>query len=203
VLGGVLVARLLPKAAAGRVETAGTTTGRAGLARPVLVGCGLLLLTVGARSLVGDTVTSVWRAQPAAVLLGLALLASGGKMLGGVVADRAGWIPTAGMALAAAGPLLALGLGDFRSAGVGILLVQSTMPLTLKALHHALPERPGFAFGLASAVLVLGAAPGLLSLWILRSFPLVLAATWTSAAAVVAGLALVARLPAPPAPAAG
>ncbi len=204
-IGAVLVAHVLPRAAAGGLPD--------GLARPplapavgltpqVLAGCGLLLLTVAARSILGDTVTSVWRTQPVAVLLGLALLASGGKMLGGVVADRAGWIPTAAVSLALAGPLLALGLGDARSAGAGLLLLQATTPLTLKALHRVAPDRPGLVFGSASAVLALGAGPGLFSLWILRSGPLVLSASWLSALAVSAGLALAARAASPlPAPA--
>jgi 4-amino-4-deoxy-L-arabinose transferase-like glycosyltransferase len=44
-----------------------------------------------------------------------------------------------------------------------------------------------------SAALVLGAGPGLLSIWILRAGPLLLAAAWLSGLAVVAGLALAAR----------
>ncbi len=149
----------------------GTPRRRGSPRRSVLLGCGLLLLTVATRSIVGDTVTSVWRAQPVATVLGLALAASAGKMLGGVVGDRIGWMRSAGASLALAGPLLALGLGDLRSAAAGLLLLQATTPLTLKALHRVLPDRPGFAFGLPSAVLVLGAAPGLFSLWILRAGP--------------------------------
>jgi hypothetical protein len=138
-------------------------------------------------------VTSLWRTQPVAIVLGLALASSAGKMLGGVVGDRIGWARAAFVSLALGGPLLALGLGDLRSAAAGLLLLQVTTPLTLKALHQVLPERPGLAFGLPSAVLVLGAAPGLFSLWILRAGPLLLGAAWLSAAAVVAGLALCRR----------
>jgi MFS transporter, FSR family, fosmidomycin resistance protein len=158
----------------------------------ILLGCALLLLTVATRSIVGDTVTSIWRGQPAAILLALALASSAGKMLGGLVGDRIGWRRSAGVSLALAGPLLALGLSDRHAAAAGLLLLQATTPLTLKAFHRVIPDRPGFAFGLPSAVLVLGAAPGIFSLWILRAGPLVLAAAWLSAAAVVAGLRLVA-----------
>jgi FSR family fosmidomycin resistance protein-like MFS transporter len=191
VIGAYAVVRCVPRTDRTR-RRAGPASSRI-VVRSVLLGCGLLLLTVATRSIVGDTVTSVWRTQPVAAVLALALAASAGKMLGGVVGDRIGWMRTAGASLVLAGPLLALGLSDLRSATVGLLLLQATTPLTLKALHRVLPDRPGFAFGLPSAVLVLGAAPGLFSLWILRAGPLVLGAAWLSAVAVVAGLALVAR----------
>ena len=142
---------------------------------------------MAARSIVGDTVTSVWRVEPVAIGLGLALASSAGKMLGGVVADRIGWGRSAGGSLLLAGPLLALGLADPRAAAAGLLLLQATTPLTLKALHCVIPQRPGFAFGLPSAVLVLGAAPGLFSVWLLRAGPLVFGGAWLSAGAVVAG----------------
>jgi hypothetical protein len=187
--GGYGVARWVP-----RVELVRSSENAAPprvFALSVLLGCGLLLLTVAARSIVGDTVTSLWRAQPVAIGLGLALASSAGKMLGGAVADRVGWGLCAGGSLLLAGPLLALGLADPRAAAAGLLLLQATTPLTLKALHCVIPQRPGFAFGLPSAVLVLGAAPGLFSLWILRTGPLLLAAAWLSAVAVVGGLVLV------------
>jgi len=190
VIGGYAVVRCVPRVARTRPSTGAPSSGIA--ARSVLLGCGLLLLTVATRSIVGDTVTSVWRTQPVAAVLGLALAASAGKMLGGIVGDRIGWMRSAGASLVLAGPLLALGLSDLRSAAAGLLLLQATTPLTLKALHRVLPDRPGFAFGLPSGVLVLGAAPGLFSLWILRAGPLVLGAAWLSGLAVVAGLALVA-----------
>jgi hypothetical protein len=71
-----------------------------------------------------------------------------------------------------------------------MLLLQTTMPLTLKAVHRVLPDRPGLAFGMASAALVVGAGPGLLSAWPLADGPLLLGAVWLSAAALVAGLRL-------------
>lgn len=188
--GGFVVARCVQRVPLrGGWSARGPASGL--LTRSALLGCVLLLVTVGVRSILGDTVASVWRTQPAGVVLALALAASVGKMLGGLVGDRIGWVPCAGATLVLAGPLLALGLGDVRSASAGLLLLQATTPLTLKALHGVLPDRPGFAFGLASAVLVLGAAPGLFSCWVLRADPLVLGAAWLSAAAVVAGIRLV------------
>jgi len=189
-VGVFAVVRCVPRAEAARRGGAPSPLGT--LPRPVLLGCALLLLTVATRSIAGDNLTSVWRSQPVAAALGLALAASVGKMLGGVVGDRIGWARTAGISLALAGPLLALGLGDRLAAAAGLLLLQATTPLTLKALHCVAPDRPGFAFGLPSAVLVLGAAPGLFSLWILRAGPSLLGAAWLSGLVVVPGLALVA-----------
>jgi cation transport ATPase len=73
---------------------------------------------------------------------------------------------------------------------VGMLLLQVTTPLTLKALHRLLPERPGLAFGIPSTALLLGAAPGLADVWVLPMWPALLAATLLSAVVVVAGLRL-------------
>jgi len=189
-VGGYVVVRCVPRVEGARRDASAWWAGV--LTRSLLFGCALLLLTVAARSLASDTVTSVWRSQPVANVLGLAFASSAGKMLGGVVGDSIGWGRSAGASLALAGPLLALGLADPRAAAAGLLLLQVTTPLTLAALYRVIPDRPGFAFGLPSAVLVLGAAPGLLGVWILRAGPLVFAAAWLSAVAVVAGLALVA-----------
>jgi hypothetical protein len=75
----------------------------------------------------------------------------------------------------------------------GLLLLQTTMPLTLKAVHHAMPGRPGLAFGLPAAALLLGALPGLLGAWPLSGASLQSTGAALSAIAVVSGLALLAR----------
>ncbi len=198
VVGAGLVVRCIPRVS--EVTSAipvgdGTRALGPGPGRAWLFGSALLLLTVSTRSIAGDNVTSLWRGAAPPLVLGLALAASAGKMLGGVAGDRLGWSRTAGVSLALAGPLLALGLGDPLAASVGLLLLSATTAVTLKALHLAIPDRPGLAFGLPSAALVLAAAPGLFSVWPLRGGALVCGAVWLSAAAVVAGLALAAPGP--------
>ena len=57
--------------------------------------------------------------------------------------------------------LTARGIGRDRPfpASTGVLLVQTTMPVTLSAIYVALPERPALAFGIASTAFVLGVLP--------------------------------------------
>jgi MFS transporter, FSR family, fosmidomycin resistance protein len=160
------------------------------LAAPAWLCFSLLLLTVTLRSAIGDNVVSGWRARSVAVVIALAIAAAAGKMLGGVLADKLGWVRVAGVSLLLAAPFVAIGRLAPAAAVVGMLLLQVTTPLTLKALHRLLPERPGLAFGIPSAALLLGAAPGLADVWVLPVWSALLAATLLSAVVVVAGLRL-------------
>ncbi len=158
------------------------------LTRAAIVGLVLLLCTVTLRSVIGDTLAATWRAESIALTVALAVAACTGKMLGGALADRCGWSHTALVALAAASLLALRGFAAPAAAVATMLLLQTTMPLTLKAVHLALPDRPGLAFGLPSLVLLLGAMPGLLGAWPLASWPALTAGTALSAGAVFLGL---------------
>jgi hypothetical protein len=59
-----------------------------------------------------------------------------------------------------AAPLLSAGRASPGSALLGMLLLQSTMPVTLKATHRLMPNRPGLAFGLPCSALFLGGMAG-------------------------------------------
>jgi FSR family fosmidomycin resistance protein-like MFS transporter len=190
VLAALAVAWTLPRR--GRSSIGAPAVAAATGASRTAFACGLLLLTVLVRSLAGDTLVHGWRERSATLVLALALAACAGKMLGGVVADRLGWVSTAAGGLVLAAPLAAAGLHDPASAVAGMLLLQSTTPLTVKALHLLLPQRAGLSFGLASVALLLGAFPGLLSVWLLGSAPLVAGAIAASGVALVGGLALAA-----------
>jgi len=118
---------------------------------------GLLLLTVGVRSLVGSGAA---HALPRSVPLtfALALGAFSGKCLGGFVADRLGWIPVSVGALLMSLPFLVI-YGDREWAVViGVMLFQMTMPVTLAAMASLMPRRPATAFGVCCLALVIGAA---------------------------------------------
>jgi hypothetical protein len=150
----------------------------------------LLLVAVSLRSTVGDNVAAAWRTQSVFVSVALAAAATVGKLLGGAVADRVGWVRAGGSALALAAPLLALAPRHAVAALAGTLLLQSTTPLTVKAVHTVMPERAGLAFGMASAALLLGSVPGLLGAGIHPLWPALVAATLLAAGAVVGGLLL-------------
>jgi hypothetical protein len=47
----------------------------------------------------------------------------------------------------------------------GMLTLQMTMPVTLLAVYRALPDEPGFAFGLTTLALLAGALPVFVLPW--------------------------------------
>jgi hypothetical protein len=186
-LGAILgVAWAVRPAGSSETDRAGPRSGIPATA--AWIGVGLLLLTVALRSGIGDNLAAPWRARSATITAALAIAATVGKIAGGAVADRLGWVRTGGSALALAAPLVALGPQHPFAAFVGMLLLQSTTPLTVKAIHAVIPSRPGVAFGAPSAALLLGSLPGLLGAWLHPVRPALLGATLLSAVAVVAGL---------------
>ena len=125
--------------------------------------CGVCLLgSVTVRALVGGSVAGTWRGVSTDVMAWLAVAACAGKMCGGFMGDRIGWLTTSVLALALSAPLVALFPTHAHWAVVGMFIFQLTMAITLKAMHHLIPGQPGLAFGLPCLALLLGALPGLL-----------------------------------------
>jgi len=82
---------------------------------------GLLLFSIVIRSLVG--MAGSYRCpKEVYVMFGLALAAMGGKVLGGVVSDRLGWLETSVVALLLSAPPLVVGL----VVGLAIAIFQAT-----------------------------------------------------------------------------
>lgn len=151
---------------------------------------GLLLVSVAIRSLVGASAGRGYDAG-AWLAVGLPLVACAGKGLGGVVADRLGWLPATVGALLASLPLLAVQHAHPVGLLAGLLIFQTTMPVTLVAVGRLMPGHPGTAFGLPCAALLVGSLPAAFS-W---SAPLAdrpVSAAWivVSAGAVCGGLRL-------------
>ena len=92
------------------------------------------------------------------VLMGLPLVACAGKMLGGIISDRLGWIETSVGALLISAPLIAFG-GHPLVIIVGLLFFQMTMPVTLVAVVKIMPRLPAFGFGLCCLALIAGSIP--------------------------------------------
>jgi hypothetical protein len=159
----------------------------------IALGASCLLASVAVRSVAGTLAGDAWRGIDATVVASLALAACAGKALGGLLADWLGWALTSALALAGAALLLGLELGSPVGAIVGMLLLQSTMPVTLKATHLLIPDRPGLAFGLPCGALLLGSLVALLPLTILSSPTFLLGQLLASGALVVAGLRCVRR----------
>ncbi|MBI5500516.1 MAG: hypothetical protein HY907_09745 [Deltaproteobacteria bacterium] len=128
--------------------------------RALLVG-GLLLAAIALRSLVGLRVVGRWNAN-ADWAIPMAAAVFVGKALGGVVADRLGWIRVAVPAVVLSALLLVVGDRGLIVALPALLLFQVVTGVTLCALHRLMPGRPGFAFGLSCLALFAGALPVLL-----------------------------------------
>ena len=119
-----------------------------------------LLITVLLRSYAGTIMGFTWKSVP---LLGLlfALSVVLGKMLGGVIGDRIGWMKTALISLLAAAVLFAVSSENPAAGIAAVFLFNMTMPITLTALADLMRDRPGTAFGMTTMMLFLGTVPSL------------------------------------------
>jgi FSR family fosmidomycin resistance protein-like MFS transporter len=168
---------------------------RGGVLLLVVICAACLLGSVTVRSVVGGTIAGTWRGVSTEVMMVLAFAACGGKMLGGIVSDRLGWTTISVGALVLSAPLITVLVGTPAGAVVGMLLFQMTMPVTLKAMHHVLPSRPGLAFGIPCLALIIGALPGLLGYGhLFRSWPLVAGLAALSTLLIFGGLHLLVRV---------
>jgi FSR family fosmidomycin resistance protein-like MFS transporter len=118
----------------------------------------LLLGSIAIRSLVG---MSASRGVPKSewLLPGITLAAFAGKFIGGILADRYGWIVVTVGALILSAPWIAMGRQSLPSLLLGLLLFQMTMPVTLVAVARVMPRYPATAFGLTCLALLVGALP--------------------------------------------
>jgi FSR family fosmidomycin resistance protein-like MFS transporter len=118
----------------------------------------LLLSSIAVRSLVGLAIVFPWKSD---MVLFITLTAAVvlGKALGGILADKSGWISVATVSLLISAPLLSFGASIPYAAIVGVFSFNVTMPVTLVAISNMLPGRPGFSFGLTCLALIAGALP--------------------------------------------
>lgn len=117
-----------------------------------------IFLAISIRSLVGFILVFPWKSDlNLAVILTVGVVL--GKALGGVMADRIGWIKVAVGASLLSIPFLVFAPNIPLFAIIGVFLFNMTMSITLVALSTILPGRPAFAFGLTCLALIIGAAP--------------------------------------------
>jgi MFS transporter, FSR family, fosmidomycin resistance protein len=123
----------------------------------------LVFLSIAIRSLVGSVLVFPWKTDMNLlfILTGAIVL---GKGLGGILADKFGWIKIAVGALVLSIPFLILAANIPLLAIIGMFLFNITMPITLVIISNILPGRPGFAFGLTTLALILGAIPAFFSI---------------------------------------
>ena len=119
----------------------------------------LLALAVGVRAIGGSAVSFPWKTG---ALMSLALTGCvfAGKTAGGFLCDRWGPKRTALTSVLAAAGLVAFCSARAVPAMAGQFLLNLSMPVTLCLLYRALPDLPGFAFGLAASALWPGTLAG-------------------------------------------
>lgn len=119
----------------------------------------LLTLAVAVRAVGGSAVDFPWKAGASMTMLTAAFVFAG-KSLGGYVCSRLGASRTALLSIPAAALLTAFCFAWAVPSLAGQLLLNLTMPVTLWLMYLAMPESPGFAFGLAASALWPGTVAG-------------------------------------------
>ena len=119
----------------------------------------LLTAAVAVRAVGGSAVSFPWKTGA-----GLTLLMTGfvfaGKTAGGFVCDRLGVRKTAFLSIIPAAVLIAFFSWSMPLSLAGQLTLNLTMPVTLWLLYRAMPDAPGFSFGLAASALWPGTIAG-------------------------------------------
>jgi FSR family fosmidomycin resistance protein-like MFS transporter len=155
---------------------------------------GAMILVVALRTANGNCLTLLYEGE-AGVLWALAIASCAGCILGGLVADRFGWMTACMFAILLSAPLLGFQFGGAAQAVIAMLLFHMTMPVTLMAISRVLPGEAGLAFGLAALGVLLGAVPDYVcpSQWVAgRAWLLSLSVA--SIAAILIALPPIARL---------
>lgn len=117
-----------------------------------------LIITVCIRSYVGMILAFSWKSNFVLALISIFAVVFG-KMLGGIIGDRIGFIKISVISLTVS----AIGfVFAFNNAFIGILAIlffNMTMPITLTALSNILDNNKGMAFGLLTVALFIGSVP--------------------------------------------
>ena len=150
----------LPVAAALIPLSRGTDIAPRAESRPVPA-ADILLLTaaVAVRAVGGSVVSFPWKTTAALSLLTVGCVFAG-KALGGLLCDRIGTVRSALLSILPAGLLIAFGSSWMLPSLLGQFALNQTMPVTLWLLYRAMPDFPGFAFGVAASALWPGTIAG-------------------------------------------
>jgi MFS transporter, FSR family, fosmidomycin resistance protein len=123
----------------------------------------LILFTISIRALIGLGMDFSWK-QIYNYRIMLVLSVFIGKAMGGILAEKFGWIKTIITGLLLSIPLLYLGEKHICAGLMGIFCFNLSMPVTLVAITNLLSGREGFGFGLTTLALVIGGLPFLMPL---------------------------------------
>lgn len=120
--------------------------------RPDVAVIALLTLSVAVRAIGGTAVSFPWKITSALSLL-LTCSVFAGKCAGGYLCDKLGVKKSAWLSIVPAAILIAFCSEWMVPSLAGQFLLNLTMPVTLWLLYRAMPDSPGFAFGLAASAL--------------------------------------------------
>ena len=126
--------------------------------KPLLTAA-LLTAAVAVRAIGGSALSFPWQTGTLPVLL-TTLFVYAGKTGGGFLCDRMGPARSAWASIPAAALLISFCGAWMLPALLGQFALNLTMPITLWLLYKALPDSPGFAFGLAASALWPGTVTG-------------------------------------------
>ncbi|MBQ7535221.1 MAG: hypothetical protein IJT43_06335 [Stomatobaculum sp.] len=129
------------------------------IADPSFAAALCLVTAVLFRSYAGTIMRYGWKKAGVAFLFTAGVVF--GKMLGGIVGDRAGWRRTAVVSLAVSGLLFLFAEKNAACGIAAVFFFNMTMPLTLTALAKLYRGREGMAFGLTTLALFLGTLPSM------------------------------------------
>jgi len=119
----------------------------------------LLTLAVAVRAVGGSAVSFPWKTTAAASIIMTAFVFLG-KAGGGMLCDRIGAQMSALISIVPSALLIAFCSASMPLSLAGQLLLNLSMPVTLYLMYKAMPESPGFAFGLAASALWPGTIAG-------------------------------------------
>lgn len=122
---------------------------------PILL---LILTSIALRGLIGFMLNYSWKTN-VLLLIAFTLAVAMGKALGGILGDYLGWTKVTILGLLFSAPFLVLGIHIPLLAILGVFLFNLTMPVTLVVTAKILPGKSGFAFGLTTLALIIGAFP--------------------------------------------
>jgi len=132
----------------------------------------LLMLVVLVRSLGGLLVDTPWKTGGLAFVAAACVFA--GKFVGGMLADRFGARTVVIVSLAVSAPLVTILPANVVAGCIGLFCFNVMTAVTLVAIAARLPGHPGFAFGLTTLALFIGATIPMLLLIPPPTRPLIL-----------------------------
>lgn len=122
-----------------------------------------LLFTICVRSFIGLLSNFAWKSNFEMGLISVCAVVLG-KMLGGILGDKFGFKKVSLISLLLSAVLFCFSFENMFFGNMAILFFNMTMPITLIVLSNILNSSKGFAFGLTTVALFIGAIPNFIGL---------------------------------------